>query len=92
MEIEYLQVTLALILVIFLILLASFFLKSFKNSLYKKMSHSNNIKILDSIVIDNQRKILSISHKDMEYLIMSGENSNLLLDTFHSEVNNTKDS
>jgi hypothetical protein len=79
----------ALILVVFLIILSIGLYNRFlqNNKYIAKLIRRKNLRISESIIIDQHNKVIELSRKNKKHLILIGKNSEILLDTYEdSEI------
>ncbi|MCC2646148.1 MAG: hypothetical protein K0R02_213 [Rickettsiaceae bacterium] len=79
----------ALILVIFLIILSIGLYNRFlqNNKYIAKLIRRKNLRISESIIIDQHNKVIELSRKNKKHLILIGKNSEILLDTYEDLEN-----
>ncbi|MGD9637708.1 MAG: flagellar biosynthetic protein FliO [Alphaproteobacteria bacterium] len=84
--IMYLNAFLALVFVLGLIMLLGFVLKKFNlplDSVKNLKSAKKHLKIIETMRIDNKRKILLLKCQDKNFLILAGEKDLLLSDNIN---------
>ena len=90
----YLQFIISLAIVIILILITLFTMKYLSNSgllnrfINRKQQSNSRLKILDTLRIDMKRKITIIECDNIEYIVIMGENTDLLLAKNEKKDNN----
>ncbi len=81
------RVFFALILVIFLIMLSiGIYNKFLQNNKYlAKFARRKNLRLSETIIIDQHNKVIEIARKDKRHVVLIGKNTEILLETYQEE-------